>query len=1058
MRVLRVGLVIAVLLPGAYAARSAPAAKRPLSHRDYDSWREVAGPVVSRDGRLLAYSYMPQDGDGDLVIRSLKTGQERRIGVGDLPAQGPDNPDEPGSEDAPPNRRIRIAITSDGAYVIANTYPTKAEVERARKDKKLDDLPKAGLVIVDTRSGATTRIAGVKSLQVPAKGGAWLAYLRESKAADKDKDKDKDEGGNASKETAGAARGAQPGAKAEGKPVSAEKPSPGPGEEKGTAAPGEKPGAAPTASKSEPKAGAREEKGGGGQGRGRGGRGGKTYGTELVIRDLARGREQTLAHVLDYSFARDGKNLVYTVSSPREQENGLYAVAPGSGQPPRTLLAGKGKYSRLTWDRAQSELAFVSDRDDAQSKTPRLKAYLWPRGAAAAVEAVTQQTPGFPASLAISDKAGLSFSRDGKHLFVAAGPPPKPGKDPDKEKEKEGDKDKDKDAADDNTAAAADKVRADLWHWKDDVVQPMQRVRANQDRNRTFRGVYHLAEKKYVQLADDQMRTAISTDDARRAIGLDDHAYRRLVDYDGNYSDVYLLDGLSGARKLAIKQLRGAGLSWSPDGKHAFYYTNRHWFVLDADGAAPAVRILTDKIPVAFSNERHDTPGPPASYGSAGWIKDSRSFLVYDRYDIWQLFVDGRAARNVTEGQGRKQQIELRVERIEPREEDDEERGIDPDQPLTLRAVHESTRASGFYRDSLAGSAPPQRLLWGDHRYTYVGRALDADVLLVSASRFDEYPDLYTTDSSFRHLTKVTNGGAQLAAFRWGSAELIHYKSADGVPLQGALFKPDGFDPHKKYPLLLNIYERLSQNVHGFRSPGPGTSINISYYVSNGYLVLTPDIVYAVGHPGPSALKCVLPAIQAVVDRGFVDEKAIGIQGHSWGGYQIAYMVTQTNRFRAAAAGAPVGNMTSAYSGIRWGTGQPRQWQYEQAQSRLGRLLYEAPLEYLENSPVFHVQNVQTPLLILHNDGDTAVPWYQGIELYLGLRRVGKEVYLWNYNGEPHGLRRRANQKDYTVRMQQFFDHLLKGAPRPAWMEKGIPFIERDEEKERANQVEGTSS
>ncbi|MBK9705821.1 MAG: prolyl oligopeptidase family serine peptidase [Acidobacteria bacterium] len=210
-----------------------------------------------------------------------------------------------------------------------------------------------------------------------------------------------------------------------------------------------------------------------------------------------------------------------------------------------------------------------------------------------------------------------------------------------------------------------------------------------------------------------------------------------------------------------------------------------------------------------------------------------------------------------------------------------------------------------------------------------------------------------------------------------------------------------------------------------------------------------PDIVYTIGYPGPSALKCVLPAVQAVIDQGFVDEKAIGIQGHSWGGYQIAYMVTQTNLFRAAAPGALVANMTSAYSGIRWGTGFPRQFQYEHTQSRIGGSIWEFPMRFIQNSPLFQIDRVQTPILMLHNDNDDAVPWYQGIEYFLGLRRLGKEAYMFNYNGEFHGLRRRPNQKDYTRRMQEFFDHNLKGAQRPDWMEKGIPYLEREKEKEK---------
>jgi dipeptidyl aminopeptidase/acylaminoacyl peptidase len=332
-------------------------------------------------------------------------------------------------------------------------------------------------------------------------------------------------------------------------------------------------------------------------------------------------------------------------------------------------------------------------------------------------------------------------------------------------------------------------------------------------------------------------------------------------------------------------------------------------------------------------------------------------------------------------------------------------------------------------------------------------KAKNADVLMLTASRFDEYPDILVTDPDFKALKKVSDAGKQKDPFTWGKAELVRYKNSDGVPLSGILIKPDDFDPKRKYPMMVYIYEKLSEGVHRFVEPRPSHSINASYYASNGYLVLMPDIVYNIGYPGQSALKCVLPAIQSVVDQGFVNEDAIGIQGHSWGGYQIAYMVTQTNRFKAAAPGALVGNMTSAYSGIRWGTGLPRQFQYERTQSRIGGSLWEYPMRFIENSPVFQATRVQTPILMLHNDNDDAVPWYQGIEYYLALRRLNKEVYMFNYNGEPHGLRRRPNQKDYTRRLQEFFDHFLKGAAAPEWMEKGIPYLQREKEKEKYKTV-----
>ncbi len=943
---------------GAGGARPvAPAAaaptKRPLAHRDYDSWRSINTPVLSRDGRYFAYSYMPQDGDGDLVVRDLKTGKEQRYGVGALPP--PPLPDPDANPDAPPPvRNVRISFTGDSSYVVCTTYPRKADTDRAKKDRKQpEEMPKGGLVMVDLATLASTEIASVKSVQVPAKAGTWIAYARESKD-----------------------------------PAS--------------------PSARPGATRNE-------------------------YGADLVVRDLRSGQERTFGSVLEYAVARDGQAVLFAVSSRTESENGVFAVNPGAGSlTPTTLASGPGRYLKVTWDREHKRAAFVSDRDDRAAKAPRFRAYLWDRGPAGATAVVDSSTPGLPATLSVSDQGQVAFSRDGRRLYIPTAPPSSPRVEID-------------------SIPADEKVLVDIWNYKDDLVQPMQKIRAARERARTYRGVYLIAEKRYTQVSDPTLRTVVMTDDGARAVGLDDAPYRRMIDFDGTYSDVYLVDASTGERKLVEKKWRGGGpgaaFQWSPSGEVAVFFADRHWHALSAgDGS---IRNLTRTVPTAFYDEKDDTPDPPTSYDASGWTKDSSSFLVNDRFDVWQLFLDGRPAKNLTEGEGRRLKTVFRVERTDRVDEDDDEAGIDPARPLILRGENDATHATGFYRDAIDGVGVPARLLAADRNYRVVGRARDADVLLVTAQRFDEFPDVHLTDSTFKTLTRLTDGGAQMRPFGWGKAELVDFKNSDGVALQAALIKPDGFDPKRKYPMIVYIYETLSETVHNFVNPAPGHSINLAYYASNGYLILRPDIVYTLGQPGQDALKSVVPAIQTVVDRGFVDEATIGIQGHSWGGYQIAYMLTQTGRFKAAEAGAPVGNMTSAYSGIRWGSGLPRQFQYEQTQSRIGPSLYDAPLTYVAASPVFQIKRVTTPVLILANDADDAVPWYQGIELFLALRRNDKEAYLFSYNGEFHGLRRRHNQKDYTVRMQQFFDHHLKAAPKPEWMEKGVPFLEKEEEKER---------
>ncbi len=972
------------LLACMVAAFGQPVAKRPLHHRDYDAWRTIQGQILSEDGKFLAYSMFPEEGDGEIVVRNLATGKELRENAGTAPpAPENQNAELPTEEAAPGARGVQIMFTADSKFLISTAFAKKADTDQAKKDKKrADEMPKPSLVIFDLSAMTSSRIADVANFQVPANGDSLLAYQK-----------------------------------------------------------GPKPGATPAAS-SENDANDQDQRGG----RGGGGRGGARAknGSDLIVRDLRiqTVKERTFEDVSDYSMSKDGKTLAYTVASKKEETNGAYAMVPGTDAAPVALLSGKGRYSKLTWDFAQKQLAFLSDRDDAALKPPKYKIYLWDRQAAQATELASEATPGFRSGYAIFERGTMAFSRDGSRLFLSAAPV--------------------------GTVAAAEsetpvtiatpgpneeKVIADLWRWNDDYVQPMQKVRAAQERARSYRAVIHLADKKFVQLADPTMIGLTPSDDGRYAIGMDDRALRHMVDYDGSFNDVYLVDTISGARKLLISQMRGGGgrgggggVQFSPGGKYLLAFKDKHWWSIRTPDAA--MTNLTEKTGGVFFNEEHDTPDTPPAYGSAGFTKDGKWALVYDEFDVWGLSSDGLAMKRLTDG--RPTHTQFRIVRLEA--DEDEERGIDPTKPMLLRAENTETRDTGYYSLS-SFDGTPQKLMMGPKNYRTLGKAKHADVVMLTATTFHDQPDIQITDTTFKQIKKVTDANPQQAQILFGTGELIKYRTDDGVELQAALYKPENFNPQRKYPMMVYLYERLSQNVNTFVRPAPGHSINMAYYVSNGYIVLTPDIVYTTGHPGQSALKCVLPAIEAVVAKGYVNRNAIGIQGHSWGGYETAYLLTQTNIFHAAEAGAPVVDMISAYNGIRWGSGLPRQFQYEKTQSRIGGTLWEDPLRFIENSPVFQMDRVKTPVLILQNDADDAVPWYQGIEFFLSLRRLGKEAYMFNYNGEPHHLLRRPNQKDYTVRMQEFFDYLLKDGPKPVWMEKGIPYIEREQEKEKHNSV-----
>jgi dipeptidyl aminopeptidase/acylaminoacyl peptidase len=1013
-RTVRAGLLVVAVVVAANLV-SAQEAKRPLRHTDYDSWKSIQSAVLSRNGKYLAYNLMPAEGDGEFVVRNLASSAEQRVARGRSAvasaapaADDLDDEDQPGPRTVPGagGRRtggpgalagVPHQFTPDSKFVIFPLPPTKAALDKAKAKKKPEEIPATVVAVMDLASGKiTARLEHVTGFSVVGDGAGMLIYKREAKPEDK--------AAPPKEETTPPKEGTTP------------------------PAPGRGPQTTPQRA------------------------------TDLVIRNLADDFERTIPEVTEYTVTRDGKTLVYLVVSKKDEANGVYAIRSLPGGEVMSLLSGKGRYTKLIWDEKQSQLVFFSDKEDAAAAKPKFKVYHWDRtatkplgagGADAATDLLSLTPAGIREGWSISDRGAVTFSPDGTRLYVSTGPVrespapenPAPGTGTTTPPRGRGTR---AGAAADGAAVDENKVVVDLWHYKDEYIQPMQKVRANQEQNKTYRAVYFLKDKAFRQLSDEtaEVLPAAAGD---FALGSDNRKYRHLTGYGPELSDYAIVNVRSGDRKPLLEASHWLP-TFAPSGRYLLNFDGKDWNVTAVpDGKKTN---LTAKLPIKFVQEEWDQPSEAPAYGNSGWSADGKYALLNDRYDIWKVAVDGSEAKCLTGGLGRKTRTVLHVVR-QPRDETEtRDPGVDLAKPLLLKAVNESTRDEGFYRLE-PGSAEPKLLVMGARSYSLPVKAKNADTYLLTISSFYDFPDYFVTGPDFNEMRRVTNANPQKKDFVWGKAELVHYKNLDGVELSGMLIKPENFDPHKKYPMIVYIYERLSQNVHRFAAPSAGTSINPTYYASNGYLVFMPDIVYTVGAPGQSALKCVLPGIQAVVDKGCVDEKAIGIQGHSWGGYQIAYMVTQTTRFKAAAAGAPVSNMVSAYDGIRWGTGLPRQFQYERTQSRLGANLWQAPQRFIENSPIFMADRVQTPLLMLHNDQDDAVPWYQGIEYFLALRRLGKECYLFNYNGEPHGLRKKANQRDYTMRMQQFFDHHLKGAPAPEWMAKGIPYLQRDKEKEQ---------
>ncbi len=546
----------------------------------------------------------------------------------------------------------------------------------------------------------------------------------------------------------------------------------------------------------------------------------------------------------------------------------------------------------------------------------------------------------------------------------------------------------------------------------------------------------HLKTGRVVALADLEMPQVLPSENPHVAAGTSDVPYLKEITWNGQFSDLYVVDLKTGERHQVARRVggrRSRSGSMSPDGRFVIFYNEGDWQLYDVKKRE--LKNVTAGLGVPFADEDHDYPMDPPGYGLSEWLDDSSAVFVYDKYDIWRIATDGSEPACLTAGEGRKSDTVFRVIDLDPEEET-----IAPDARLLLEAYHDLEKHDALYSIMPAGGEMRRLYGTGKHSIGVVAKAKKTDRILFTRERYDEFPDLWTSNVEFEEPKRLTDANPQIADFAWGSAELVEWSSADGIPLQGILIKPGNYEPGKRYPVLVYYYRFFSQRLNLFNEPVVNHRPSFPLYASNGYAVFLPDIRFEVGQPGFSATKCLVPGIQKLVDMGIADPDAVGLHGHSWSGYQTAFVITQTNIFAAAVAGAPVSNMTSAYSGIRWGTGLARQFQYEKSQSRIGGSLWEKPELYIENSPVFFADRIETPLLIQFGDEDGAVPWYQGIELYLACRRLDKNCIMLQYRGEPHHLKKYPNKLDYSIKMKEFFDHWLKGEPAPAWMTEGVPY------------------
>jgi dipeptidyl aminopeptidase/acylaminoacyl peptidase len=519
-------------------------------------------------------------------------------------------------------------------------------------------------------------------------------------------------------------------------------------------------------------------------------------------------------------------------------------------------------------------------------------------------------------------------------------------------------------------------------------------------------------------------------------VGISDVGNRVSMQWEGSTKkNIFYIDSKTGKRITITKNLNGMP-QISPTGKYVYWYDmDKKFYSTYQNGT---IKPIGKGIATSLYDEEYDMPSPPTPYGIMRWHEKDSFVYVYDRFDVWKVDPAGVLnSENIT-GIGRKSKTSYRMIIL-----DSEKKDVAHGETIFFRTFDELGKNSGIASFKICCNEKPNQLQSGAFSIASVLKSKNSSAYLYTKETFLQSPTVFYS-ADFATEKRLSSINKQQAEYNWMTAELFTWKAYNGKTATGIVYKPENFDPSKKYPMIAYFYETLSDGLYSYLPPAPTPSrLNIPFFVSRGYIVLAPDIHYTDGNPGKSAFDYVVSGARALVKKGWVDSTKMGIQGQSWGGYQVAHIITRTPLFAAAWAGAPVANMTSAYGGIRWESGMNRQFQYEKSQSRIGATLWQKPQLYIENSPLFHLPTVKTPLVIMANDNDGAVPWYQGIELFTAMRRLNKPVWMLNYNGEAHNLVERKNRKDIQIREQQFFDWLLKGEKPAVWLSKGLPATEK---------------
>lgn len=790
---------------------------------------------------------------------------------------------------------------------------------------------------------------------------------------------------------------------------------------------------------------------------------GEKNGTDVVVRELATGIETHFGRVTNHAWSEAGAWLALTVNAPNKQGNGLRVFGAENGTL-RTLDSSDTEYVGMTWRKDSADLAVMRKKEYEDDEDPTFAVLAWSdvsKKNAGRHEFDHLVSDEFPEDLRVVDYAGLRWADDGKALYFGLKeweerPAGLDEEEPEAEeaagtaeteetKKPEEDTEEGAEAAEETEEPEGASLRdsldeapgVEVWHARDIRIIPNQKITAGRDKRDTIAAVYWLAERKLVQLENSVTEDVEVLEGGKRGLGLDETPYEEEQRFSATLTDVYSVDVKTGQQERVLERVKYT-FTGHPTGRYFLYVRDNHVWSYDLrEGKS---HNLTGDVDSKFIDQESSVlTDEKRPYGIGGWSKNGKTVLLYDRFDIWSFPLAGGEPTQLTDGA----EFQIEHRRVRVAEDRDDDRFIDMNEGFYFSLYGERSKKSGY--GHMKNGTPPTHLQWKDARLSRLAMARDGSVLSFREERFDDSPDLFVSGPMLDDPKQVSSTNPDAEAFLWGKSELVDYESASGVPLQGALFYPADYDPSKTYPMVVYIYELRSQTLHQYATPSERNPYNTGVFTQNGYFVFQPDIVYRAQNPGLSAVECVVPAVRKVLEDGKVDPERVGLFGHSWGAYQTAFIVTQTDIFAAGVAGAPLTNMMSMSMSIYWNSGGTDAKIFHESQGRMDRPFWNDVDTYIANSPIFSIESLNTPLLVAFGDNDGAVDWQQGIEMYNAARLAQRPYVMLVYPGENHGLAEEPNQVDYHHRVREWFRTYLKGDEAPKWISEGETWLDQKE-------------